>query len=68
MNKTEKNNLYNTTIRLLRKDLRPLYQIANETKLSYHWLCKLKRGSIRGPGVDKIQPLYEFLSGKKLQC
>lgn len=46
------------------KDLITLYA---ETKLPYYWLRKVANGDIKNPSVNRIQYLYEHLTGKKLE-
>lgn len=56
------------TLELLKKDSRGLAELADssETGLSYHWLKKFYAGEFANPSVNRIQYLYEFLSGKKV--
>lgn len=44
-----------------------LVSIANDTGLEVRWLNLFKKGEIREPSVNKIETLYEHLSGKKLK-
>lgn len=59
--------LLEKTLQLLNKEDVDLFDAKAVTGLGYHWLVSLKRGSIKDPGVDKIQTLYEYLSGKKIK-
>jgi len=34
--------------------------------ISYFWLRKFSSGAFRNPSVNKVQALYEHLSGKQL--
>lgn len=43
-----------------------LVGIAQRTKLNFHWLEHFLRGSETSPAVDKVETLYEHLSGQKL--
>lgn len=36
------------------------------TSISYYWLRKFSSGQIKDPSVNKVQMLYEFLSGLPL--
>lgn len=61
--------LLNKTIKLLQETDIPLNTIVRETNLTYPWLTRL-RGQYdakASPAVDKIETLYEFLSGKQLE-
>ena len=42
-------------------------EVRDATGLNYHWLVALKQGKIPDPGVQKIQLLYEYLTGKKIK-
>lgn len=50
---------------------RPRSQTYNEistmTNIGESWLRMFGRGEIQDPSVNKIQTLYEFLSGEKLK-
>lgn len=59
-------SLYKRTLTLLKNDPRPVTQIAKESGLPYEWLFALKRERFKNPSVNRIQKLYEFLSGKKI--
>lgn len=41
--------------------------IWRDTGIPYYWLRKIARGEIKNPGIQRIQFLYEFFSGKKLE-
>lgn len=45
----------------------PTRRVAKELDMEYQWLLLFKVGKIKDPGCSKIQMLYEFLSGKKLE-
>ncbi|UBM07985.1 GIY-YIG nuclease family protein [Cupriavidus metallidurans] len=60
--------LLSKTIELLATTDKPLTEICREADVTYPWLTALK-GSHNGtkfPAVDKIERLYEFLSGTSL--
>jgi hypothetical protein len=40
--------------------------IYRDTGLQPSWLDTVRRGTTRNPSVNRIQHLYEYLSGKKL--
>lgn len=46
---------------------RSLIEIHKETGLPFYWLRKVANGETRDPSVNRIQTLYEHLSGKKLE-
>lgn len=52
--------LYNSRSRLLTNE-----KIAEDTGLNYNWLITFT--SKEEPGVGRIEALYEYLSGKKLE-
>lgn len=58
--------LLTETKRLIKKDRRSLMRLAFETDIPFYWLQKFMRGGILAPSVNRIQYLYEKLSGKKL--
>lgn len=43
------------------------HQLATETGLPFYWLRDLKAGRSKGPSVNRIQYLYEYLSKKQLK-
>lgn len=54
------------THELLLRDARSLYDLAYETKLPFYWLKAFKAGEIANPSVNRIQKLYEHLTGKRI--
>mgnify|MGYP006913697297 FL=1 len=58
-------SLFEETVKLI-KPREDIASISCHTGLAYDWLIKLKRGNIKDPSVNKIQKLYEYLSGTKL--
>lgn len=40
--------------------------IWRDTGVPYHWTRKLVKGEFKNPGVNRIQFLYEHLTGNKL--
>jgi hypothetical protein len=46
---------------------RTLMEIHKETELPFYWLRKVASGETKDPSVNRIQTLYEHLSGKKLE-
>ena len=59
-------SLFKATMELLGQDKRPLFEIAVATNVPYHWLAQVKAGNVKSPSVNRIQYLYEALSGKQL--
>jgi hypothetical protein len=43
-----------------------LRKISDDTGLSYPFLAHMSVNAMDDPGVNKIQTLYEYLSGRKL--
>lgn len=58
-------SLYEETIKLLNNGA-DISQVALKTNLQYDWVNKLKRGDIKDPSVNKVQAVYEYLTGKPL--
>lgn len=59
-------SLMTKTLDLLKERSQTLPVIAVETGINFYWLRKFIGGEIRDPGVNRIQALYEYLSGTKL--
>ena len=45
---------------------RDLVEVSSATLLNYHWLLKFSRGQVLNPSVNRVQKLYEYLSGSEL--
>lgn len=58
-------SLYEETIKLLNNGA-DISQVAVKTNLQYDWVNKLKRGDIKDPSVNKVQAVYEYLTGRPL--
>jgi hypothetical protein len=54
------------TRHLVEQDPRPLKQLAKALRVSLPWLKKFKAGKIKSPNVNRVQSVYEKLSGKAL--
>lgn len=52
------------TAALLRE--RNILRVYEETKIPYYWLRKFSSGETKNPSVNRVQYLYEFLSGKPI--
>ena len=64
MQTNETGSLMEKTIELLRG--RDLLQVYRETNISYYWLRKFLAGRFTNPSVNRVQRLYEYLSGNKI--
>jgi hypothetical protein len=64
--------LMEKTRRLLREsplslpDVHAELRMAGINDISYYWLRKFSSGAFRDPSVNKVQRLYEFLTGTVL--
>lgn len=58
--------LVTNTRRLLQGTDASYLDIYNATKLSPSWLSLFAQGKVRDPSVNKVQKLYEHLSGRPL--
>ena len=58
--------LMKTTYDLLRQDERTLLEIYEATGIPFYWLRKFYQNEFRNPSVNRVQYLYEHLTGKKL--
>ena len=56
------------TLKLLKADERKLAELADSTQtgISYYWLKKFSANEFANPSVNRVQFLYEFLSGNKI--
>lgn len=59
-------SLHARTLALLKKSPHTLPTIYKETGLPYYWLKKFAGSKIADPSVNRVQRLYEYLSGTKL--
>ena len=59
-------SLLEETLRLLKQSEKSTIDIHKETGQPFHWLRKLRAGEIPNPSVNRIQALFEHLSGRKL--
>jgi predicted transcriptional regulator len=59
-------SLMNETLRLLKERNQTLPEVASATDIPFYWLRKFHYGEVKNPSVNRIQKLYEFLSGRKL--
>lgn len=59
-------SLVERTIELLNKTELTLPEVYRETGVPFYWLRKFKQRDVIFPSANRVQVLYEFLSGKKL--
>lgn len=59
-------SLHQRTRELLKTSEKSLPVIYRESGISFFWLRKFSSGELKNPSVNKVQQLYEFLTGKKL--
>lgn len=59
-------SLVTVTQNLIKKDKRTRYDLAKELEIPFHWLNSFAQGYIDAPSVNRVQYIYEKLSGKKL--
>ena len=52
--------------KLAKADKRTDFQLAVAVGLPFYWVRNFRRGTTPDPGVNRVQKLYEKLSGKKL--
>lgn len=65
--KSPQGSLHAVTMHLLKQSEKSLIEIYAETGISFYWLRKFANGEIKDPSVNRVQELYEHLSGKELQ-
>lgn len=60
--------LLEKTLMLMKRSQRQktLPEISKDTGLPFYWLRKFASGDISDPSVNKVQILYEYLSGTPL--
>lgn len=54
------------TNKLLKESKIPIDKITEETRLTFYWLSRFRRNEFPNPSVNKVQKLYEYLTGEKL--
>lgn len=63
---TKERSLLSKTRHLLKATKFSQLEIYQATGLTPFWLTSISTGKVSDPSVNKIQTLYEFLSGKHL--
>lgn len=58
--------LMRTVQRLIREDPRSLPEIYRDTRVPLSWLNGFVAGAYRNPSVNRLEYLYEQLTGKEL--
>lgn len=59
-------SLHDTTRRKLLADPRTFEQLSVDSNIPFYWLQKFAAGSFAAPNVNRVQYLYEFLTGAPL--
>lgn len=54
------------TIDLIEKDGRTDLELYRATGIPHHWIANLRKGNCLNPSVNRVQYLFEYLSGRKL--
>lgn len=58
--------LMHETLRLVKTSGKSLPQLYRDTGIPFYWLKKFSSGEFQNPSVNRVQFLYETLSGRKL--
>lgn len=70
-NETEKfdqpGTLLKAALREIKDSKLTVFALHKKTGLPPDWLSQVKRGTIENPSVNRIQFLYERMTGKKLR-
>lgn len=59
-------SLIEATRHLLKRDERTHEQLSKELNVPFHWLRSFMAGEIEAPSVNRVQYIYEKLSGSRL--
>lgn len=59
--------LFIRTRELLLDEQRSLIEISEQSGIPFYWLKSFRRGESVGPSVNRVQHLYEFLTGSALR-
>jgi len=63
---TQPGSLHLATQALLRASPLSTFEVAKETGLTYSWIVSFASGRMANPSVNRVQLLFEFLSGEKI--
>ncbi len=59
-------SLFTKTRSLLLADGRTPLELHQATGIPFYWLSSFSKGKIMNPAVNRVQYLYEYLTGTKL--
>lgn len=59
-------SLFNETQKLLKKQTGGVLAVSQKTGVPFYWLRKFAADKIKNPSVNRVQFLYEKLSGAKI--
>jgi hypothetical protein len=62
----EPQSLMDATVKLINDDPRTLLEIWRDTGVPFYWLQNLVKYKYANPSVNRVQYIYEKLSGEKL--
>lgn len=65
--KEQKGSLQERTLELLKESGKPAQDIYAETGLPFYWVRKFLANEIDNPSVNRVQFLYEHLSGSEIK-
>ena len=54
------------TVKLIKESPLTLPELYKESGVPFYWLRKFVNNEFKNPSVNRIQYLYQYLSGKKL--
>lgn len=60
-------SLYEETRKLVLHCPMPLLRLSKQLAIPYQWLIKFRNGGIPDPSVNRIQLIYETLTGSELE-
>lgn len=63
---SQMSTLLEKTLDLLNDNVTPIRELSEASGLPYDWLIGIKYNRIKKPSVDRIQKLYEYLTGSTL--
>lgn len=64
---TETGSLHQLTLELLKSAEETTFDVAVATGLSYSWVVAFASNRMQNPSVNRVQHLYEYLTGKHLK-
>jgi hypothetical protein len=59
-------SLHEKTLRLLKESPKSTADIANGAEVNFYWLRKYRSGGFEDPSVNRVQKVYEYLTGTPL--